>query len=117
MLTGNAVESRIGIRKEFWGVTETFHRVDIINQTDSVESFDGEDKLGQPMINISLETLSGSIDFFALLGSRERTFAGRFGRLRTPIVVDTDHPIYESGASHLSPHLFHSSNGSIIIYF
>ena len=98
VITGNAVETRIGIRKEFWGVTETFHRVDIINQTDSVESFDGEDKLGQPMINISLETPSGSIDFIALLGSRERTFAGRFGRLRTPIVVDTDHPIYESGA-------------------
>ena len=93
VLTGNAVESRIGIRKEFWGVTETFHRVDIINQTDSVESFDGEDKLGQPMINISLEIPSGSIDFIALLGSRERTFAGRFGRLRTPIVVDTDHPL------------------------
>ncbi|SVB26169.1 uncharacterized protein METZ01_LOCUS179023, partial [marine metagenome] len=50
----NSYETRIGIRRDFWGVTETVHRVDIINQTDQVESFDGEDKLGQPMINLSL---------------------------------------------------------------
>ena len=95
---GKSIEARIGFRKEFWGVTETFHRVDIINQTDSVESFDGEDKLGQPMINLSMESSLGTIDIFALIGFRERTFAGRYGRLRTPMVVDTDNPIYESSA-------------------
>ena len=35
----------VGIRKEFWGVTEFQHLVDVINQTDGVEDFDGEDKL------------------------------------------------------------------------
>ena len=39
-------EIKYGVSKEFWGVTETTHRVDIINQTDTAESFDGEDKLG-----------------------------------------------------------------------
>ena len=34
-------EIKYGISKEFWGVTETSHRVDIINQTDTSESFDG----------------------------------------------------------------------------
>ena len=47
-------ELRVGIRKEFWGVTEFQHLADVINQTDGVEDFDGEDKLGQQMINLSL---------------------------------------------------------------
>ena len=52
---GESKEIKYGISKEFWGVTETSHRVDIINQTDTTESFDGEDKLGQPMVKVSLE--------------------------------------------------------------
>ncbi|UCD90752.1 MAG: hypothetical protein JSW04_04805, partial [Desulfobacterales bacterium] len=47
-------ELRVGIGKVFWGVTEFVHLVDIINQTDLVEDIDGEDKLGQPMINLSI---------------------------------------------------------------
>ncbi|HHH47651.1 MAG TPA: hypothetical protein ENK51_01995, partial [Gammaproteobacteria bacterium] len=45
-------ELRAGIGKVFWGVTESQHLVDIINQTDFVENLDGEDKLGQPMIQL-----------------------------------------------------------------
>ena len=97
-IIGNIFETKIGIRKDFWGVTETVHRVDIINQTDFVENIDGEDKLGQPMINISFERLNGTFDIYALLGFRERTFGGKNGRLQAPILVDTDNPIYESNA-------------------
>jgi hypothetical protein len=43
-------ETTIGISKVFWGVTESNHLVDIINQTDLVEDIDTEDKLGQPML-------------------------------------------------------------------
>ena len=60
-------EIKYGISKEFWGVTETSHRVDIINQTDSSESFDGEDKLGQPMVKISFERDWGLLDIMHLL--------------------------------------------------
>ena len=67
-------EIKFGISKEFWGVTETSHRVDIINQTDFTEGFDGEEKLGQPMIKVSLEKQWGLLDFYALLGFRERNF-------------------------------------------
>ena len=41
---------RVGVGKVFWGVTESQHLVDIINQTDLVENIDTEDKLGQPML-------------------------------------------------------------------
>ena len=47
-------ELNVGISKVFWGVTESIHLVDIINQSDLVENIDGEDKLGQPMVNLSL---------------------------------------------------------------
>ncbi len=45
----------LGFQKVFWGVAESRHLVDIINQTDAVEDVDGEDKLGQPMINLNLD--------------------------------------------------------------
>lgn len=92
-----STEWRVGIRKVFWGVTESVHLVDIINQTDLVENPDGEDKLGQPMLNFALIRDWGTLDLFVLPGFRERTFPGVEGRLRSPLVVDTDHPIYESG--------------------
>ncbi len=95
---GESREIKYGISKEFWGVTETSHRVDIINQTDTTESFDGEDKLGQPMVKVSFEKNWGNIDLYALLGFRERTYSGDKGRLRLPLVIDTDNPVYESSA-------------------
>ena len=94
--TKNDWEWRIGLNKVFWGVTESRHLVDIINQTDAIENLDGEDKLGQPMINATWSMENGVLDLFILPGFRERTFPGQHGRLRPALVVDTDHPQYES---------------------
>jgi len=91
-------ELRLGVRKVYWGVTESQHLVDIINQTDMVESFDGEQKLGQPMVNAAWINEWGTLDFFVMPGFRERTFAGEHGRLRTPLPLDHDAAEYESGA-------------------
>ena len=60
-------EFRIGVRKVFWGVTESQHLVDVINQTDFVENIDGEDKLGQPMVNVAWVQDFGTVDFFCCL--------------------------------------------------
>jgi hypothetical protein len=95
---GDSWELRIGIGKVFWGVTEFVHLVDIINQTDLVEDIDGEDKQGQPMVNLSLIRDWGTVDLFVLPYFRERTFPGPKGRLRTEPPVDTDNPQYESSA-------------------
>lgn len=89
-------ELRLGIGKVFWGVTEFVHLVDIVNQTDLVENIDEEDKLGQPMVHLSVPRDWGILDMFLLPYFRERTFPGRKGRLRHALVVDTDHPMYES---------------------
>ena len=93
---GNRWEVHTGIRKVFWGVTEFNHLVDVINQTDGVESFDGEEKLGQPMIHLSYINDWGIVDGFVLPGFRERTFAGENGRLRSGLIVDADRAAYES---------------------
>ncbi|MGX5173118.1 hypothetical protein ACUR5C_03715 [Aliikangiella sp. IMCC44653] len=92
---GDGWESRIGIRRVFWGVTEFQHLVDTINQSDSVEDVDNEDKLGQPMVNLSLVKDWGIFDIYLMPYFRERTFAGREGRPGLPM-VNADTPLYES---------------------
>ena len=91
-----AFELLIGVNTVFWGVTESVHLVDIVNQTDAGADIDGEEKLGQPMINLELQRDWGLVSAYVLPYFRERTFAGEDGRLRTPLPVDTDNPQYES---------------------
>jgi hypothetical protein len=91
-------ELRAGVSKVFWGVTESVHLVDIINQTDLVVNLDGEDKLGQPMLKLSLIRDWGVVDLFLLPGFRERTFPGKQGRPRFAIPIDADSVRYESAA-------------------
>lgn len=102
----------IGLHRVFWGVIESRHLVDIVNQTDGVEDIDAEDKLGQPMINLNLDRDWGRISGFVMSGFRERSFASGSARLGGPIAVDTDRASFESGAKHAHPDLalrwFHS---------
>ncbi|MCG8313348.1 MAG: hypothetical protein MI976_09035 [Pseudomonadales bacterium] len=76
-------ELRTGIRKVFWGVVESQHRVDIINQTDLARNPNGEEKLGQPMINLSLVRDWGILDIYLLVGHRERIFPGEQARFQS----------------------------------
>ncbi len=93
---GDVWEVKAGIGKVYWGVAESLHLVDVINQTDFVENIDGEDKLGQPMLSFSTEQDWGLLELFILPYFRERTFAGMDGRLRFPLPIDTDNPLYAS---------------------
>ncbi|MEJ2610354.1 MAG: hypothetical protein P8179_09740 [Candidatus Thiodiazotropha sp.] len=93
---GKRWEVQVGVGKVFWGVTEAYHLVDVINQTDLVENIDGEQKLGQPMLKLSAAPDLGTLDLYILPYFRERTFAGVDGRLRTQPRVDEDRVHYES---------------------
>jgi len=95
---GENYEFSAGIGQVFWGVTESQHLVDIINQTDGVENVDGEDKLGQPMVHYSYFSNYGTFEAFVLPYFRERTFEGSDGRLTGGLVVDTDGALYESSS-------------------
>jgi len=107
----NDLEVKAGISKVFWGVTESVHLVDVINQIDLVDNIDGEDKLGQPMVNLSYQTDYGNFSAFILPYFREQTFPGANGRFRTPLVIDTDTVQYthEDGHNHID-HAFRWSH-------
>ena len=94
----------LGIGKVFWGTTESVHLVDIVNQTDGVEGIDDEDKLGQPMVNFTLERDWGALDLFVMPFFRERTYPGSEGRLRGLALVLED-AAYESDAGRWRPDL------------
>jgi len=96
--SANKWEVSAGIGIVFWGVTESQHLVDIINQTDLVENIDGEDKLGQAMIRYSYFSDYGTLDAFLLPGFRTRTFDGIDSRLNVGIEIDNDNEVYQSDA-------------------
>lgn len=91
-------ELRLGIDRVFWGVAESRHLVDIVNQIDLVEHPYKELKLGQPMAHLTWSGDWGMAELFGLPYHRPRTFPGHTGRLRLPLVVDNDQVSYESGA-------------------
>lgn len=84
---GSAWEFNLGLRRVFWGVTESAHLVDVLNQTDGVENPDGEDKLGQPMINLGIFRDWGDLELFILPGHRDRGGPGAEGRLRPAVIL------------------------------
>lgn len=97
-MEGDTFLVKAGVDVVFWGVAESRHLVDIINQTDLVENIDGEDKLGQPMLNLDYLTDNwGTLQFYVLPYFRERTFPGEEGRLRPDPAIDEDDAEYESG--------------------
>lgn len=91
-------ELTLGADKEFWGVTEFLHLVDIINQTDNVESTDGEAKLGQPMVKLAYSTRFGTLTGYSLPFFRIRQYADPItGRPNYGFVVDDNTTLFESG--------------------
>jgi len=92
--TWQSLSIHVGIDRVFWGVTESRHTVDIINQTDLIENTDTEEKLGQPMLRLDYNHPQwGNVSLFYLPVSRIRTFPGKKGRLRPflPITASTIH--------------------------
>lgn len=98
-------ELRVGVDRVFWGVTESQHLVDIVNQVDFVEHPNGEAKLGQPMAHATWFGDWGAFELFGMPYHRVRTFQGREGRLRLPFVVDDENIQYESAAGRWRPDL------------
>ena len=64
-----------------------------------MENIDGEDRLGQPMVNLALIRPWGTVDLFVLPGFRARTFSGPDGRLRFLSRIATELTEFESAAA------------------
>lgn len=74
LYAGEAWQIQAGISRVFWGVVESNHIVDVVNQSDILASATGTEKLGQPMLSFSLEQAWGNMDFFLLPYFRKREF-------------------------------------------
>ena len=86
---------RAGIGNVFWGTTESRHLVDVVNQIDLVENLNGEEKLGQPMLNLNIPSDFGNFSLFYLPYFRDRTYPARSGRLRFELPVDVKEPVFD----------------------
>ncbi len=95
--SGDDYDLTVGLSKVFWGVTESRHLVDVINQTDLLEDIDREDKLGQPMINLEWYLGNGQLGLYWLPRFREQDQLDDDSRLRLPIAI-SDKAEYQSGA-------------------
>jgi len=92
---------KTGVDIVFWGVTESAHLVDVINQTDNLDSISGEEKLGQPMLAAGIENSLGNIDAYILPVFRTRAFTGGPERFRLSFqdsfpTIHNDENFYES---------------------
>lgn len=85
-----------GILTEFWGVTESRHLVDIINQTNIADNIDEETKLGQPMVKTQWHQDWGSVQFYWLPLFRERVYPSDSARLGPGDDIRYGHALYES---------------------
>lgn len=93
----------VGLGKVFWGRAESRNLVDIVNQTDLAEDVDGDEKLGQPMVQVNFLTDVGQFGAFVMPGFRDRTFPGGRNRYGLPLPVDADEPAFESGLGRAHP--------------
>lgn len=100
---GDGWDVLAGAHQVFWGRAESRHLVNVINQVDLVENFDGEEYLGQPMLNVNLFGEWGKLGLYAMTGFRERTFPARDGRLRGPIPIDVHNAIYQRDGEEWAP--------------
>ena len=95
LLESDPIEVLVGVNTVFWGVAESINLVDVINQTDSGD-FSGDQKLGQPMINLRFLPEYGTFSIYLLPYFRERSFSGPEGRFRGPTEIEKDNSEFES---------------------
>ena len=95
LLESNQFEMLFGINTVFWGVTESINIVDVINQVDTGD-ISGDQKLGQPMVNLQFLPEYGTFSLYLLPYFRERNFPGNEGRFRGPTVIEKGASKFES---------------------
>jgi hypothetical protein len=96
-------EASAGMGSVTWGVLESYRPSDVVNQIDFVEQPNGSAKLGQPFAEVGWIGEKTALRLYYLGYFRDRTFPGIRGRLRFPVLIDTDHPSFESPYGRFAP--------------
>lgn len=94
--SADAYQLRAGVGQVSWGVNELFKITDLVNQKDRAE-LPFQRKLGQPMASLSFYWGDDLIELYSLYGLRPAWYPGEDGRLRYPILVDSDNEEYDWG--------------------
>ncbi len=101
----------VGFRRVFWGVLESAHLVDVVNQRDPDMRWPGHQTLSQPMVGATWSSGRSALEIYLLPWTRPRPFAGRRGRLWSNHPVDGS--IYRYSESSLLRHLSWAARWSI----
>ena len=88
----------LGSTEEFWGKTETFNPVDIINSYNYDEGLSKPNKLGEVMIKANREIGIGDLSIYYLPNFRLNKYPSKKSRLSLPIEVNDDEVNYVNGA-------------------
>ncbi|GLX79927.1 hypothetical protein tinsulaeT_32670 [Thalassotalea insulae] len=100
----NDLHLTLGINQVFWGVTESRHLVNIINQIDAHEDVTEESFLGQFMLQANKQLDIGEFSFIIMTGFRERALPESQGRLRSNVTT-INHARYQSNSEQWRPEL------------
>ena len=92
---------KAGILQENWSILEAWNPVDLINQRDMEEDFQGDVKLGQPGVSVTTYYHDLVLSALILPYTRERRIAEQESRLRTLPAPIAD-SIFEDGQSDAS---------------
>ncbi|MFU8779997.1 MAG: hypothetical protein ACNA71_03110 [Kiritimatiellia bacterium] len=93
---------RVGSHRVAWGASDVVSVIDVINQRDGLAWPGLSNKLGQPMVMLTIWPARGRLDLYYLPHFREFPFPGDQGRLRPPRAVATEHAIFEAGTASYS---------------
>lgn len=93
----------VGVNKVFWGVAESRHVVDVINQYDLLEYTDTDSRLGQPMIEISTDQDWGNLSGYIMSGFREISYPGEAGRFQFGLPVDENATTWGDSDEEMAP--------------
>lgn len=89
---------KLGILQENWSILEAWNPIDLLNQRDMVEDFQGDVKLGQPGVTASTFYQDLVISAWVLPYTRERRIAEQKDRLRT-LSAPLKDSVFENGQS------------------
>lgn len=98
-VAGDRWELRVGVTEVFWGVLESAHLVDVINQRAPDAGSGGDVKLGQPLVAVASKGAWGRTELYLLPWFRPRPLGGRAARWW----VDAAQPGFPSGTGGWSP--------------
>lgn len=87
---------KAGYLKTFWGVSEAYNPVNILNQTRLNEGIDGKDRIAQPTLNLTYDSGNLILDAYLLTDFQDRQYPGRNGRPTLPLPVLQNQSTYDS---------------------